>query len=132
MPQLIVLFGEAEKGDFSTPIVCKSLPQLADNLGHPPENSRGIFYGVQALLFEKELVFFRVKEEGFSIPDYLRGLNMLKKMAPSSSLSALCLPGVGDTDIIDESIALCHHHQSLLIVNEMDLYDYLTSSKKPN
>ncbi|MES2122361.1 MAG: hypothetical protein V4492_06245, partial [Chlamydiota bacterium] len=63
----IFLFGEAEKGDYCTPFVCKSLPQLADTFGNPPEESRGLMYAVQAILYERELIYFRVKEEGFSI-----------------------------------------------------------------
>jgi hypothetical protein len=121
----IFLFGEAEKGAFCTPLVCRSLPQLIDTVGNPPEESQGILYAVQTLLYERELIFFRVKEEGFSTQDYLRGLNILKQNAKALNLAAICMPGVGDVDLIDAISPICQLHKSLLILNEKDLYDYL-------
>ena len=126
MRHTICLFGEAEKGDFSTPIFCTSLPQMVDMLGNPPEDSRGVHYGVQTLLYERTLLFFRVKEEGFSKEDYMRGLHLLQNNETFSPLSAICMPGVGDTEIIDASQAICHLYNSFLIIDERDLYDYLT------
>lgn len=79
MRHTIFLFGEAEKGDFCTPLRCKSLPHLAETFGNPPEESLGILYAVQALMFERDLIYFRVKEEGFSIQDYMQGIHLLKK-----------------------------------------------------
>ena len=87
MRQTIFLFGEAEKGDFCTPLVCKSFPQLAETFGNPPEESLGILYAVQALMFDRELIFFRVKEEGFSISDYMRGIKLLEKKDAFHNLS---------------------------------------------
>lgn len=127
MRQVIFLFGEAEKGEFCTPLVCKSLPQLAETLGNPPEDSRGILYAVQTLLYDRELIFFRVKEEGFSTDDYMRGLKLLQDKKAFSPLSAICMPGVGDGQIIDASSPVCSLHRSCLIIDEKDLYDYLTS-----
>ncbi len=129
MRQTIFLFGEAEKGDFCTPLLCKSLPQLVDLFGHPPAESQGISYAVQALLYKKELIFFRVKEEGFSSQDYMRGLKILKKKEATSSLTAICMPGVGDATIIDSSQTVCQIHKSFLIITEKDLYDYLTTQR---
>lgn len=121
----IALFGEAEKGEFQIAHRCHSVEQLLDCCGNPPPYSRGIYYAVQALLYEQQLIFFRVKEEGFSYRDYLLGLDILKKLAPLTRLSAICLPGVGDTDILSAIIPICTLHHSLLITNEADLYDYL-------
>ena len=98
------------------------------SLGHPPAESQGISYAVQALLYKKELIFFRVKEEGFSSQDYMRGLKILKKKA-TSSLTAICMPGVGDATIIDSSQTVCQIHKSFLIITEKDLYDYLTTQR---
>ena len=122
----IFLFGEAEKGEFCTPLLCKSLPQLAETFGNPPEESLGISYAVQALMYERELIFFRVKEEGFSIPDYMRGIHLLKNKEVFTQLSAICMPGVGDAEIIDATNPICSLYHSLLITTEKDLYDYLT------
>ena len=126
----IFLFGEAEKGEFCTPLLCKSLPQLAETFGNPPEESLGILYAVQALMYERELIFFRVKEEGFSIPDYMRGIRLLKNQDAFLGLAAICLPGVGDEEIIDATSPICTLRHSLLITTEKDLYDYLTQAKK--
>jgi hypothetical protein len=122
----VFLFGEAEKGDFCLPLVCNSLPQLADTLGNPPGESKGILYAVQALLYGRDLLFFRVKEEGFSTQDYIKGLKFLQNKEISSPLSAICMPGMGDTTIIDATKTICQQHKSFLIIDEKDLYDYLT------
>lgn len=127
MRHTFFLFGEAEKGDFCTPLTCKSLPQLADTFGNPPEDSQGIIYGVQALLYKRDLIFFRVKEEGYSIQDYMRGIKLLQNQNALPPVSAICLPGVGDAEIIEEISHVCQLHKSCLIVNQKDLYDYLTA-----
>ena len=71
MRHTVFLFGEAERGDFCTPLVCRSLPQLAETVGNPPEESQGILYAVQALLFQRELIFFALK--GILVPSGFRG-----------------------------------------------------------
>lgn len=122
----IALFGEAEKGEFKTPYVCQTLVQLMDRVGLPPKHSLGIHYAVQALLFRCTLFFFRVHEEGFNPEDYLSGLHVLQKQEEIPPIMALCLPGVGDSEIIKATAPVCAIHHSLLIVTEADLYDYLT------
>lgn len=130
MRHAIFLFGEAEKGEFCTPLRCKSLPQLADTLGNPPEDSLGILYAVQALLYDRELIYFRVKEEGFSIQDYMRGLKLLQSTELLiTDLTAICMPGVGDTEIIQATGPICQLRRTPLIITEHDLYDYLTYLK---
>lgn len=122
----IFLFGEAEKGDFCTPLLCKSLSQLADSFGNPPEESLGIPYAIQALMFERELIYFRVKEEGYSTSDYMRGIRMLVNKEIYCNPTAICLPGVGDAEIIEATAPVCSIYRSLLITTEKDLYDFLT------
>jgi hypothetical protein len=126
MRHVFFLFGEAERGEYCTPVLCQSLPELADTLGNPPEETLGIFYGVQALMHDRDLIFFRVREEGFSTDDYMRGLKLLEDKESISSLSAICMPGVGDTDLINVGLTICSLHASLLILTQADLYDYLT------
>jgi hypothetical protein len=128
----IALFGEAEKGKFNTAYYCESLPQLVDYLGNPPPESRGLFYAVQALMFERNLIFFRVEEEGFSYQDYFLGLRMLADVDLIPSISAICLPGVGDNEIIDAAIPLCRRFHSIIITTEPDLYDFLTEYSNRN
>ena len=130
MKSTVFLFGEAEKGEFGTPFICHSLPQLLENLGNPPEESQGIAYAVQTLLYNHDLIFCRVKEEGFSIKDYLKGLTLLKKKQLESQLHAIFIPGVGDEIIIKATIDVCFLYKSLLVLTEKDLYDYLTFSNK--
>ncbi len=122
----IALFGEAERGKFQKAYFCDSLPQLVDNLGNPPPESRGLYYAVQALLFERNLIFFRVEEEGFSYQDYFLGLKMLRAQGLIADIAAICLPGVGDAEIIEAVTPLCLTHHSIIITTEPDLYDYLT------
>jgi len=124
-PRTIALFGESEKGEYRTPHYCTSLPQLVDKLGNPPPESKGLFLAVQSLMYEHALLFFRVKEEGFSLSDYFRGINILKDR--TLDISAVCTPGCGDQELIDELAGLCEFHQSILMTTEADLYDYLTN-----
>ncbi len=123
----LFLFGAAEKGVIGQPMSVASLDQLFDQLGHPPEQSEGIHYAVRVLLFQCSLIYFRVAEEGFSFSDYMTGLKWLKKTPLHSELLAICLPGVGDEEIIQATTAICHLHECLLIVSQKDLYDYLTA-----
>jgi len=124
--QRVFLFGEAERGDYCTPLTCRSLLQLSEMLGNPPEETQGIFYAIQALLYNRELIFFRVEEEGFSTQDYLRGIKLLKNKQVGAELTAICMPGVGDIEIIEQVTPVCKIYKSLLIVTPEDLYDYLT------
>lgn len=124
----IALFGEAEKGEFHVPYYCKNLPQLADYLGNPPAHSKGLFYAIQALLYHRQLLFFRVKEEGFSLTDYLGGVTLLKNQSIDQEINAICLPGVGNVEIFEAVMPLCKKYHSFLITNESDFYDYLTQA----
>jgi hypothetical protein len=49
----LFLFGESEKGEFCTPHRIKDLPQLQEKFGNPAENSIGIDYAVQSILYTK-------------------------------------------------------------------------------
>ena len=123
----VVLFGESEKGDFHSLLNFSSLGTLAETLGNPPEGSYGLHLAIQTLLFNKELIFIRVKEEGFSFKDYMRGLHLLKEHEKLKEVSAICMPGLGHKEIIDEAFHYCNKFGSLLITTEKDFYDYLTS-----
>lgn len=128
MKPTIFLFGEAEKGEFGLPLVCESLPELCDTWGHPPIESQGIHYAIQALLYSKQLLFCRVQEEGFSIGDYMKGFRVLQE-AVIPSLQAIVIPGVGNEDIVAAAMDMCSLYKSILILTEKDLYDYLMSKK---
>ncbi|MBM3184000.1 MAG: hypothetical protein FJZ64_01680 [Chlamydiae bacterium] len=124
MRRVVALFGEAEKGQFNKPFILKELPQVVDLLGNPPQDSEGLFFTIQALLYEREVVFFRVQEEGFSRNDYLIGFKLLESIP---RLHALCLPGVGDAEILTASHLICERYKSPLITSQKDLYDFLTA-----
>lgn len=126
MRHKVALFGEAEKGEFRSLLHFSSLPQFAEILGHPPEGSIGMHLAIQTLLFQYELLFIRVEEEGFSEKDYLHGFKLLRRAEKAKNLSAICIPGVGDVELIKQASDLCHRHQSILITTESDFYDYLT------
>lgn len=121
----IALFGEAERGEYSKLHYLRSVEELRDRLGEPPPESKGVHLAIQTLLQGRELLFCRVEEEGFSHQDYLYGLQTLKTLSDPSP-TALCLPGVGNSEIIGASTHVCMVHKSLLIISESDLYDFLT------
>lgn len=123
----IALFGEAEKGPFDAGIVLRNLEQLFHECGHPPEDSLGLHYAVQSLTYHEALLFFRVREEGFSFSDYEEGMDILRCQEDFPFISAIVAPGVGDRELFDPLFSLCEQYGSLLITNEKDLYDYLTS-----
>jgi hypothetical protein len=126
---VVVLFGEAERGRLQTPYFCSSLQQLFEYLGEPPEETVGLYFAVQALLFNQPLLYFRVEEEGQSLEDYKAGIELLRLLPPSTMLlRALFLPKVGSEPLISECISLCKTKHSLLLVTEPDFYDYLTHS----
>ncbi len=125
----IALFGEAERGQYRRGLYCNSLAQLVDNFGNPPPDSSGLHLAVQSLMYDRDIIFYRVREEGFSIQDYLKGLQNLQSAQSNLSLAAIALPGVGDAEIIDYTMHICHTSKSLLITTEADLYDYMTANR---
>ncbi len=124
----IALFGEAERGEFRTAYFCQYLEELDEYFGNPPNQSKGLYYAVQALLFKRNVIFLRVAEEGFSIQDYLSGLKMLEEQRVIPHLDAICMPGVGDQEVLNAAQPICELYHAILITNEADFYDYLTGA----
>ncbi|MCH9608478.1 MAG: hypothetical protein S4CHLAM45_10540 [Chlamydiales bacterium] len=128
MDHCVALFGEAEKGEYNAAYYCQTLDQLSHFLGEPPhDDAKGLRLAIQSILYQYHIVYFRVQEEGFSTQDYLRGLSILEEKELFPNLHALCLPGVGDRKIIEATDPICAIYNSLLVMNEKDLYDYLTN-----
>lgn len=123
----IALFGESEKGEFRCAYFCENLAQLDQYLGNPPPLSLGLHYAVQALLYKRKLIYFRIPEEGYSTEDYLYGLQLLKEQKLIPYLSAICAPGLADAQLIGKILPICNFYHSILITNEPDFYDYLTN-----
>ena len=127
MKKAVFVFGEAERGEYCKPILCSSILHLFDHLGNPPESTEGIAYAVQFLSFSLDLLFFRVEEEGFSEQDYQHGLKLLRRREIPLSISGICMPGVGNGEIIQEAASICSEQKSILILSPKDLYDFLMS-----
>jgi hypothetical protein len=125
----VALFGEAERGVFAKAYLFKQLPQLMEHLGHPPPDSKGLAYAIQVLMYQRTLLFFRVEEEGFSYHDYFEGLKLLEREWREMDIAAICLPGVGNTEIIEVAAPICERNHGIMITTEPDLYDYLTDAK---
>lgn len=123
----VALFGEAEKGAYHTPCLCKTLSELVHYFGNPPDESLGLHLAIQAILYERHLIFFRVEEEGYSINDYLTGVKHLKEGNMVGDIAAICMPGVGTHQIINAVKPVCEIYNSILIMNRQDFYDYLTT-----
>lgn len=124
----VALFGEAEKGEYQIPYFCQTLPQLVDCLGNPPPDTWGLFFAIQALLYHRNILFFRVREEGFSLQDYLQGVHLLENLKNEPHIAAIAIPGVGDVQIINAIIPICVVYHSILMTTESDLFDYLTQN----
>jgi len=127
MKYKMALFGETEKGQFKKPYNCNSLDQLVDYFGSPPPYTHGIEFAIQSLLFKYELIFFRVKQEGYSTDDYLYGIKYLEQNYKGNTLDAIGLPGVGDCEILDATTNIINRFKTLILISEKDLYDYVTS-----
>ena len=128
----IALFGEAEKGQHNTFYRCKTLDELFYFFGEPPKESEGLYHAVQAILYDRLLLYFRVHEEGISLDDYELGLDLLQKELQSlPPLGALFLPRIGEKEIVEEGLQLCQTNGSLLLFQASDFYDYMTTGVTP-
>src|SRR5689334_20016091 len=99
--ETVFLFGEAEKGPYCSPLRCCSVSQLYDQLGNAPPQTEGISYALQALMLDLDLIYFRVQEEGYSTNDYMEGFHLLRKKEKPTTLTAIGIPGVGDSTIVE-------------------------------
>jgi len=128
LEKAVAVFGESERGDYCRPHICQTMNQLYETFGHPVPESAGIHFAVQVLLHDFSLVYYRVREEGYSLQDYFEGLWQLENHPVESELSAIGMPGVGNGEVIESVSSICAIHQSILIMTESDLYDYLTDA----
>ncbi|MBF5050604.1 Uncharacterized protein CLAVI_000215 [Candidatus Clavichlamydia salmonicola] len=122
----IIIFGESEKGLFETAYLCHSLWDLSKYLGESPPDSKGIDLAIKSLLYDYDVVYFRVKNEGFSVEQYFRCLHFLENEKILKNVYALSLPGTGDKSILEASRHICNKYKSCLMFNERDLYDFIS------
>jgi hypothetical protein len=129
-PQTLALFGSSQKGAHNEFFFHKSLLDLWLALGEPPSETEGLYFAIQAILYGKSVLFFRVAEEGENNDDYHKGLQLLRDNSSSlPPIGALFLPKVGSHDIIEEGLSLCRTQHSLLLMKEADFYDWATDYK---
>ncbi len=124
----VAVFGESERGDYCRPYSCHTMNQLYETFGQPVPETVGIHFAVQVLMHDFSLIFYRVREEGYSLQDYFEGLWQVENHPVESELSAIGLPGVGNGEVIESVASICAIHHSILIMSESDLYDYLTDA----
>ena len=125
---VLALFGASSRGQVEKAYYCTELTHLFEQLGEPPQDSQGLFFAIQSLLYGQPVIYFRVLEEGVSVDDYLFGLTMLRDPNwPLRDIRALFLPGVGSKEILEEGVKLCSDRHSLLLMSETDFYDFLTN-----
>lgn len=122
---MLFIFGESEKGVLCRPTLCNTIVDLFQNFGHPPEGANGLFCATQTVLMKKPCVFFRVKEEGYSLDDYLKGLDILKNDWKGVTLQGIGIFGCSDKDVIEKTERLCLQRRSLILINQSDLFDIL-------
>lgn len=123
---MLFVFGESEKGPLCRPTFCREPLELFNYFGHSLEATSGFYLAIQSLLYKRPCIFFRVKNEGFSRPDYLKGLHILKSDLAKLEISALGVPGLSDPEIFDELERHCQIRRSILIFEQKDLIDYLS------
>ncbi|AHK63615.1 hypothetical protein BOKEGFJH_00736 [Chlamydia avium] len=126
----IALFGEAEKGSYDVAYLCHSAADLYDHLGSSQKITKsGISLAIQALMYNYDVLYFRVREEGYCVDSYFFGLHFLNTQTTLKNIIAMGLPGVGDQYLIEASKSLCQKYKSLLLFFEQDFYDLLTFNK---
>lgn len=119
----IAIFGQSEKALPWSLSEIRSLPELIDKVGHPPADSCGLIIAIQSLMYEKEVLYYCVAEEGLDPEDYQRGLTDLLSRPKHYNLEAIALPGVSDPLILEEAKKVAKVHPCSLIIGEKDLFD---------
>ncbi len=127
MKKVIALLGESEFGKFHYPYFCNSLEQLVITLGNPPQDSKGLDFAIQAIMYERDIIYFRVNEEGYSTDDYVYSFKIIKNRKKIKKLDAICIPGLSDKELISELDPICKLHSAIMITTQKDLFDYLLS-----
>jgi hypothetical protein len=122
----IAIFGESKEGPLHTFIHLRSLPHIVESFGNPTETGLGIHLAIQALLFQREVLFYRLEEEGFQKDTYELGCHLLEKHPKKEELTAIALPGVGDTLILSFAQKVAAPIGALLLITAKDLYDFTT------
>lgn len=132
MRHRISIFGVAEKGEYYRHLHLQSLEELFTSLGQPSEEGIGLELAIQALLYERSVLYYRVKDEGYENEAYEVGLKQLASEKTLSPVSALAIPGVGDPHILAQADQICKKEKSFLIMNQKDFYDYMTATTGNN
>lgn len=124
----IVIFGESTKGEFLNLFPIRTLPDLSTFLGGPTSSGIGIHMAIQSLLFEKEVLFIKVFEEGYDLDHYSLGLKEIDRN-PDLLIDAIALPGAGSNEIVKKASLLAKKKKAFIVLTEKDLYDFMTQSR---
>ena len=124
---MLFIFGEAEKGPFCRPVLCKEPLELFNQFGHAPQESYGLILALQSIFYQRPVLFFRVEEEGYSLNDYYKGLELLQTDWDSIPIQGIALPGVSNLEIIEKTERFIFKKRSLFLMNEKDFFDFLTN-----
>lgn len=121
--RIVICFGESATGSLSEGYLINSLPQLFDLLGSPPPNSLGIFQAIRLLIIRHPLLFFRVRKENCSTPDYLRALSIVDQCTFKERFLGFSLPEVDNRHILDPFLAFCRR-ESLFFMHKCDPFPH--------
>lgn len=124
----VAIFGESRKGEFLKLFYINTLPDLATHLGEPTASGIGIHMAIQSLLFQKDILYIKVLEEGYDLEHYSVGIREIENKT-DLLISAIALPGVGSNEILKKASLLAKKKKAVLILTEKDLYDFMTQSK---
>lgn len=122
---MIACFGQTSKGRFGQPYYLKNAKSILSILGKVPEDTLGMPFALEMLKAHKDILFFRVAEEGLSLDDYLRGLQFLKKNCIQKRLLGIYLSGCFDKEVVSLAVRICNWHKSILLATQKEMIDYL-------
>ncbi len=125
MKKTIAIFGESKEGPLKTLLLLRSLPNIVEIIGNPTETGLGVHMAIQAMLFGREVLFYRIEEEGFQRENYAFGCKLLETHPRKDDLAAIALPGVGDSTILSLAQKIIPSG-TILLLTEKDLYDFTT------
>lgn|SRR3989338_4363988 len=122
--RVISIFGESEKGEYEKFYPIADLAEAFEILGSPPKETEALQFSLQILGASQPILFFRVKEEGFSFDSYAKGIELLKVNSGPFTIQALFMPGLSDPNLIEKAREACEKHQAVLLITDKDFQDY--------
>ena len=116
----LAIFGQTEKGSLGSVYAIDNLTELFNKLGCATIDSKAIFYAIEAIYYDRKVLFVPVKEEGSNLEEYREGIKKLKQ----HSVDAIFVPGVGNASLLSFATSTL---KAVVFMTGEDTYDYLTS-----